>query len=86
MLITPGQFAASRPFRHDPILSVKNLIHYSDPALSEKFFHSDNYLQEIRPIKGTYILGQSAPESAMHFDPTFFNGLGGYGFEDVAVG
>lgn len=84
MLIHPGQFGASRPFRHDPILSIKNLIHYSDPALSEKVFHADNYLQEIRPIKGLCIFEQPAPESAMHFDPTFFNGLGGYGFEDVA--
>ncbi|HOO81635.1 MAG TPA: hypothetical protein PK513_03945 [Alphaproteobacteria bacterium] len=84
MLVNTGNMFAYGRRERDPILSIGNLYHYSDPALSKKVFHSENYLEEIHPIKGTYILEQPAPESAMHFNPAFFNGLGGYGFEDVA--
>ena len=84
MLIQPGYLTATAKNHCDPIMALENLNHYSDPQLSQMVFHSDNYLKEIRPIKGVNILEQPLPESAMHFDPTFFNGLGGYGFEDVA--
>lgn len=84
MLIQPGHLTSAAKHHRDPILALENLHHYSDPQLSQMVFHSDNYLQEIHPIKGVNILEQPLLESAMHFDPTFFNGLGGYGFEDVA--
>ncbi len=55
-----------------------------DLQSAQKSSATSNYLKEIHPIKGANILEQPLPSSAMHFDPTFFNGLGGYGFADVA--
>lgn len=64
-------------------MGLPNLVHYSDPALSDKVFHSGTLLKEILPLKGVNKLEQQDPSFAMEFRQDAFGGLGGYGFPDV---
>ena len=64
-------------------MGLPNLVHYSDPALSSKVFHSGILLREILPLKGVNKQEQLDPAFAMEFRSEAFGGLGGYGFPDV---
>lgn len=80
MLLTPGLLTqASQRHGGDLIMGLTNLVHYSDPALSDKVFHSGTLLKEILPLRGINKLEQQDPALAMEFLPYAFGGLGGYG-------
>lgn len=83
MLVQPGLLSSAGTRHGNPILGLANMNHYSDPALSEKTFHSGNALQSIQPLEGVNVMQQPDPALAMDFIPSAFNGLGGYGFADV---
>lgn len=81
MLVKPGLLTSAQKRQGgDPLLGLTNMNHYSDPALSEKVFHSSNVLMEVQPLEGANIMQQTDPALAMAFVPDAFNGLGGYGF------
>lgn len=80
MLVNTGNLIACGRRQRNPIPGLKNLNHYSDPALSELTFHSESLLREILPIRGERKMEQADPALAMEYRPEAFNGLGGYGF------
>ena len=80
MLVRPGCFAVPGRRGNNPILSLQNLLHYSDPALSQISLHTNGLIKEILPVKGVHKFEQPDDTLAMDFRPAALDGLGGYGF------